>query len=108
MCRLHTGTNCPCRVHSTADQLAEETAWRSQLTEPNLQPSPARYNAPYVWSISLVAALGGLMFGYDWIVISGAKPFYERFFRLSTPSATAWAMSSALVGCLIGAMVAGG
>jgi MFS family permease len=66
------------------------------------------YNAPYVWSISLVAALGGLMFGYDWIVISGAKPFYERFFQLQTASDTGWAISSALVGCLLGALVAGG
>jgi hypothetical protein len=26
----------------------------------------------YIWSISLVAALGGLLFGYDWVVIGGA------------------------------------
>ena len=33
----------------------------------------ARYNLGYIWTISLVAALGGLLFGYDWVVISGAK-----------------------------------
>ncbi len=51
-------------------------------------PFQPRYNMRYVWGISLVAALGGLMFGYDWIVIGGTKPFYERFFiadhRLAT------------------------
>ena len=60
------------------------------------------YNAPYVWTISSVAALGGLLFGYDWVVIGGAKPFYERFFRLTTEQQVGWANSCALVGCLIG------
>ena len=40
---------------------------------------PGRYNAGYVWVISSVAALGGLLFGYDWVVIGGAKPFYENY-----------------------------
>ena len=39
------------------------------------------YNAAYVWSICLVAALGGLLFGYDWVVISGANIFYEKYFN---------------------------
>jgi MFS transporter, SP family, arabinose:H+ symporter len=62
----------------------------------------------YVWAISLVAALGGLLFGYDWVVIGGAKPFYEKFFHLTTALHVGWAMSSALIGCLIGALVSGG
>ncbi len=33
----------------------------------------AQYNLGYIWSISLVAALGGLLFGYDWVVIGGAR-----------------------------------
>jgi sugar porter (SP) family MFS transporter len=57
--------------------------------------------------ISLVAALGGLLFGYDWVVIGGAKPFFERFFELTSASAKGWANSCALIGCLVGALAAG-
>ena len=32
----------------------------------------------HLWAISFVAAFGGLLFGYDWVVIGGAKPFYAR------------------------------
>ena len=65
------------------------------------------YNMRYIWGVTLVSAMGGLLFGYDWVVIGGAKPFYEKFFGLTTPSQIGWAMSSALVGCLVGALVSG-
>ncbi len=65
------------------------------------------FNLGYIRMISLVAAMGGLLFGYDWVVIGGAKPFYEKFFHLVTPAAVGWAMSSALIGCLIGAVTSG-
>jgi sugar porter (SP) family MFS transporter len=67
----------------------------------------ARFDTAYIYTISAVAALGGLLFGYDWVVIGGAKPFYEKFFRLTDPSQQGWAMSCALVGCLVGALVSG-
>lgn len=52
--------------------------------------------------------MGGLLFGYDWVVIGGAKPFYELFFGISdSPVLQGVAMTTALVGCLVGAMVAG-
>ena len=52
--------------------------------------------------------MGGLLFGYDWVVIGGAKPFYELYFGISdSPVLQGVAMSTALIGCLIGAMVAG-
>ena len=52
--------------------------------------------------------MGGLLFGYDWVVIGGAKPFYELYFGISeSPVMQGVAMSTALVGCLTGAMVAG-
>ena len=61
----------------------------------------------YVWTICLVAACGGLLFGYDWVVIGGAKPFYEAYFGITDPAQSGWAMSSALVGCVFGALVSG-
>ena len=67
----------------------------------------AMLNMPYVWMICLVAACGGLLFGYDWVVIGGAKPFYEAYFHITDPAMSGWAMSSALVGCILGALVSG-
>lgn len=61
----------------------------------------------YLWRICLVAALGGLLFGYDWVVIGGAKLFYEAYFGVRDPAMSGWLMSSALVGCIAGAMCAG-
>src|ERR1700761_1079823 len=60
-----------------------------------------------LWFCAVVSALGGFLFGYDWVVIGGAKPFYEAYFRLTQPAQEAWAMSSALVGCLCGAVISG-
>jgi sugar porter (SP) family MFS transporter len=57
--------------------------------------------------ISIVAAMGGLLFGYDWIVISGTDLFYEAHFHLTSSLQVGWAKSSALLGCLIGAVVSG-
>ena len=69
----------------------------------NLQKSKG-----FLYFICAVSAMGGLLFGYDWVVIGGAKPFYELYFGISeSPLLQGVAMSTALVGCLIGAMVAG-
>ncbi len=62
----------------------------------------------YIWMAASAGALGGLLFGYDWVVIGGAKPFYERYFHLDSPPIQGWAMSCALIGCLIGAVSSGG
>jgi sugar porter (SP) family MFS transporter len=86
-----------------------------------------RYNLPFIWLICSVAALGGLLFGWDWVVIGGAKPFFEPYFDLpeiavrwgqnpvarllglNTEAAlSGWANSCALLGCLAGAILAGG
>jgi SP family arabinose:H+ symporter-like MFS transporter len=66
-----------------------------------------KYNIKYISAITVVAALGGLLFGYDWVVIGGAKPFYEKFFNLTSSFQIGWAMSCALVGCLIGSLLSG-
>ena len=66
------------------------------------------YNKKFVYFICLVSALGGLLFGYDWVVIGGAKPFYELYFGIAdSPSAQGLAMTIALIGCMIGAMLCG-
>ena len=66
------------------------------------------YNKGFVYFICLVSAMGGLLFGYDWVVIGGAKPFYELYFGISdSVSDQGLAMSIALVGCMIGACTCG-
>ena len=67
-----------------------------------------KLNRKFILGITLVSAMGGLLFGYDWVVIGGAKPFYERFFDIAnSPYMQGWAMSSALIGCLFGALSSG-
>ena len=66
------------------------------------------FNRRFIYFICLVSAMGGLLFGYDWVVIGGAKPFYELYFSISdSPLLQGVAMTTALIGCLVGAMVAG-
>ena len=100
------------------------------ITQPNAGTSVAaqnaRFNARYVWTISAIAALGGLLFGWDWVVIGGAKPFFEPHFNLTTiadqwsqhglarffgltsqATLSGWANSCALLGCLVGSLTAG-
>lgn len=72
-----------------------------------MKPPEERYNARYVWLLTIVAALGGLLFGYDFVVIGGAKPFYEKFFGLTSEQQIGWANSCALLGCLLGSLCAG-
>ena len=62
----------------------------------------------FLFFICAVSAMVGLLFGYDWVVIGGAKPFYEIFFCITdSPLLQGVAMTTALIGCLVGAMVAG-
>ena len=69
----------------------------------------SNFNFRYIIGISIISALGGLLFGYDWVVIGGAKPFYERFFYITnSPALQGLGMSSALIGCVFGAAFAGG
>ncbi len=60
----------------------------------------------YLLLVCFVAALGGLLFGYDTAVISGALKFLTAYFILS-PAQLGWAAASALAGCMLGAALAG-
>jgi len=60
----------------------------------------------YVYKATIVAAVGGLLFGYDTAVVAGAIGFIEKLYNLS-PTMKGWIASCALIGCVIGAMFAG-
>lgn len=55
---------------------------------------------------SFVAALGGFLFGFDTAVINGALPFFRDYFNLDS-TMEGWAVSSALIGCIVGAIAIG-
>ena len=66
------------------------------------------FNKGFIYFICLVSAMGGLLFGYDWVVIGGAKPFYELYFGIAdSVSDQGLAMTIALIGCMIGACTCG-
>jgi sugar porter (SP) family MFS transporter len=65
-----------------------------------------KVNFRYLLTISLVTALGGLLFGFDISVISGTIPFLQEVFDLNE-TMKGWVVSSALIGCIIGASFAG-
>lgn len=88
-------------------------------THGDLNPD-AGYNLRYIWLVAIAAALGGLLFGWDWVVIGGAKPFFEPFFGIARDQEvdgvsrvvtdgglSGWANSCALLGCLAGSLLAG-
>ena len=71
-------------------------------------PGANKNSMLYLFLITIVGAMGGLLFGYDWVVVGGAKIFYEPFFGIEdSVTLRGWAMSCALVGCLTGAVIAG-
>jgi len=83
--------------------IAPDTAPSSQPAQATVMPEPSNY----VWGIAMVAALGGLLFGYDWVVIGGARQFYEQYFHLTSAALVGWANGCALIGCLFGSLAAG-
>ena len=63
-------------------------------------------NNAFIVKISIVAALGGLLFGFDTAVISGAIPYITTYFKLDE-YALGGVVSVILLGCAMGAIVAG-
>ncbi|WP_051251060.1 sugar porter family MFS transporter [Paenibacillus harenae] len=60
----------------------------------------------FVTLVSIVSALGGLLFGFDTAVVSGAVGFMEQHFDLSKIQ-VGWAVSSLIIGCIAGAAISG-
>ncbi len=60
----------------------------------------------YLYTVTVVAAIGGLLFGFDTAVISGAMVFMNQHFNMN-PLTEGWAMSCALIGCITGVAYAG-
>src|SRR5258708_11148955 len=74
----------------------------------------AEVNTSLVIGLTFVATLGGLLFGYDTAVISGAVSSIDAYFidplgwsETARSSLSGWTISSAIFGCIIGAAVAG-
>ncbi len=63
-------------------------------------------NKLYLYTVTVVAAIGGLLFGFDTAVISGAIVFMSKQFAMS-PLMEGWAVSCALIGCIAGVAFAG-
>jgi SP family arabinose:H+ symporter-like MFS transporter len=60
----------------------------------------------YVIFLAITASLGGLLFGFDIAIITGAGPFLTQHFNL-TDLGPGWAFSSLLFGCVIGSVITG-
>jgi MFS transporter, SP family, arabinose:H+ symporter len=69
-------------------------------------PTEVAYNRKFVYLISAVVALGGILFGFDLVIISGTVPFFTEYFGLNE-AATGWAVGCINLGAAIGALVAG-
>jgi MFS transporter, SP family, arabinose:H+ symporter len=65
-----------------------------------------RENRRYLFMLSLIAALGGFLFGFDTAVISGTHGFVTEQFNLNA-MAEGWFVSVALLGCIFGVLIAG-
>src|SRR5690606_27739907 len=66
----------------------------------------SHYNVRFILLVSIVAALGGLLFGFDTAIISGTIPYITTYFNLGAYQ-LGWAVSSIIAGCVLGAAVAG-
>jgi len=69
-----------------------------------MQVDESKINSFFVWKVAFIAALGGLLFGYDFMVIGGTTIFYEKYFDLvGKPELLGLSVGSAPVGCILGA-----
>ena len=67
------------------------------------EPITERARQRFAYFIAFVAAIGGFLFGYDLVIISGAQIFLRDYFHLANnPKAYGFAVSCAMIGCMMG------
>jgi sugar porter (SP) family MFS transporter len=76
------------------------------ISKEEIENIPVSKKRSNVFLIALIAATGGLLFGFDTGVISGALPFLKQYWQLDD-SAIEWLTTSVLVGAVIGAILSG-
>lgn len=64
------------------------------------------FDRGYVYAVAAVVALGGILFGFDLVIISGTVPFFTRYFNLDVTS-TGFAVGCINLGAMLGALIAG-
>jgi SP family xylose:H+ symportor-like MFS transporter len=67
---------------------------------------PQKNHSLFILGITAISTLGGFLFGYDTGVIGGSQLYFTEYFRFTSVQ-QGWAVSSALYGCLLGAIIAG-
>ena len=76
------------------------------MNEQNTSANPvideSHINKVFLWKVAFIAAMGGLLFGYDFMVIGGTTTFYEKFFGLNAKT-LGLSVGAAPIGCVIGA-----
>lgn len=72
----------------------------------NIGQETVQYNRRYIYLICAIVALGGILFGFDLVVISGTIPFFRKFFDLSE-AGVGWAVGCINLGSAAGALIAG-
>ncbi|GMA24296.1 hypothetical protein GCM10025864_20550 [Luteimicrobium album] len=76
------------------------------MSNANEKPTVSRFNVRVVL-ISVGAALGGFLFGFDTSVINGAVESINKHYDITNTGLQGFAVSSALLGCAVGAWFAG-
>ena len=76
-----------------------------EINSPKIKQGPPG-SILYSIGISLIAALGGFLFGFDMAVVSGTIPYLEKVFHLSG-AGLGWAVSCCILACAVGAAFAG-